>query len=151
MTVSQTLADGAKVSGTAMRLRQFDGVHQYWPVVDAGSPGCSRSLKEPGPKTPVSSHLDWMKDTDCAEGACPGSMPPGAGAAPAGSQLMPSMGMTSRVHATVAEQPSEAFDRSDWMMKFVPPLPLASADPYVVLPGDVVSALTASSGADALQ
>ena len=82
----QTLAGGAKVNGTGTRRFQFEA--------DDQNPGATAScgawplLTLPGGRTPA-----WLQ-----------------GASGSGSvQLMPSIGMTSSVHGTVSEQPSDWF------------------------------------------
>ena len=62
------------------------------------------------------------------------------------SQLMPMMGMTTNRHATVDEQPSEAFELAVCTKNFAAPLPFTSVAPYVVDPGLSASVEFADSG-----
>ena len=130
LTTSHALADGAKVSGTAMRLRQFEADHHSEPVT--GTSGCSPPpLYAPASKCPVSPHCVWMvviRSGSSGRSAAgrPMSLP---AAVPAESQLMPSIGMISSVPVIVSEQPSDALLSSVYMTNLAAPLPCASAPP----------------------
>src|SRR5215471_4562517 len=106
-STSQAFGAGAKVSGTVMRLFQFDGDHHSAPTTAVSPKDLSTSVENgsPGAYRPVFSQLP----------TAPVAWSPGAGSWSAGSwvpeasQLIPMIGMTTSAHGTVSEQPSEAF------------------------------------------
>ena len=59
----------------------------------------------------------------------------GGRSSPAGSQLIPMIGMTTSEHGTVSEQPSEALLSDVVMTNLSDPRPFRSDTPYVVLLG----------------
>ena len=82
----QTLAGGEKVSGTGTRRSQLDA--------DAQNAGATASCGvRPGLTPPGGSSPAWLQRAV------------GSGL----SQLIPSIGMTSRVHGTLLEQPRDRF------------------------------------------
>ncbi len=115
----QAFDGGAKLSWTAMWLRQFEALHQYWPST-AGEPDRPCWNCDPGAKVPVDSQLDlawstcWVEPGSsnppaiCSASAAAGSSLP-CDRDPLASQLMPSIGMATNEQATVCEQPSEAW------------------------------------------
>ncbi len=134
--------------GTATRFCQFDAAHHSAPLTERSGTS-PPPLYEPGGKCPAFEHVLNTVGTSDADGRWFAGMPRSAASAalPAASQLIPMIGMTSMVHATVAEHPSEALESAFCTTNFVDPSPCAFATPYVVLPGCKLSAAFAASGA----
>src|SRR5215831_13223661 len=120
-STSQAFGAGAKVSGTVMRLFQFDADHHSAPTTAVSPKALSTSEENgsPGAYRPVFSH--WPTSAVASS--------PGAGSwsggswVPEASQLTPMIGITTSAHGTVWEQPSDAFCCAVQTTKLARPVP----------------------------
>ena len=111
------LCVGAKLSGTVMRLRQFDGLHHRPPLTVRlyGKSGGLPSASDPAGTAPPASQLAR-------------SLADGAGDTSA-SQLMPMIGTATSEQGTLAEHPSVAFSVASNMSNSVLPVPSRPVTP----------------------
>src|SRR2546430_10363688 len=121
------LGGGAKVSGTVIRLAQFDALHHSLPSTAESPLMRPAGASSPGLYWPpaVQSLAAWS-----ASG--PGAGTSGAatpGALPDTSQLIPMMGTTTSTHGKFCAQPSEAFCWSVQTTKRALPVPSVPVTP----------------------
>ena len=116
-TVAHALAGMAKLSGTVMRLRQFEALHQSEPDTASASPPWGLT-SWPGAKLPV----DWHAAVTLASWNDLGRSA-GASRLPDESQLTPMTGTATSEQGTVVEQPREAFSAAVHTSKFTEPVP----------------------------
>ena len=137
----QALGGIANESGTEILLFQFEALHQSEPLTDSASRPCGW-VSWPGAKVPVASHAAVTAGSWFGVGWSP------AGAVePVGSQLIPMIGIATRVQGTLVEQPSEAFSAWVQTSKFAEPLPSSPVTPKVSLLGSAEPPTLSDSGA----